>query len=71
MIKTHGYAALTARDALAPFQFERREPGRARVGLLVRRGRPRRAPGEHLVHGTGLRAPGEERRTRRLERRDG
>jgi len=27
MIKTHGYAALTAKDALAPFQFERREPG--------------------------------------------
>ncbi len=27
MIKTHGYAALTAKDALAPFEFERREPG--------------------------------------------
>jgi len=27
MIKTHGYAALSAKDALAPFQFERREPG--------------------------------------------
>jgi uncharacterized zinc-type alcohol dehydrogenase-like protein len=27
MIKTQGFAALTAKDALAPFQFERREPG--------------------------------------------
>jgi len=27
MIKTQGYAALTAKDALAPFTFERREPG--------------------------------------------
>ncbi|MBP7981732.1 MAG: NAD(P)-dependent alcohol dehydrogenase [Arenimonas sp.] len=27
MIKTHGYAALTAKDALTPFAFERREPG--------------------------------------------
>mgnify|MGYP003507997020 FL=1 len=27
MIKTHGYAALTAKDALAPFTFERRAPG--------------------------------------------
>ncbi len=27
MTKTHGYAALTAKDALAPFEFERREPG--------------------------------------------
>jgi uncharacterized zinc-type alcohol dehydrogenase-like protein len=27
MIKTHGYAALTAKDALAPFSFERRAPG--------------------------------------------
>ena len=27
MIKTHGYAALTAKDALAPFAFERRVPG--------------------------------------------
>lgn len=27
MIKTHGYAALTAKDALAPFEFERRTPG--------------------------------------------
>ncbi|MCX7042779.1 MAG: NAD(P)-dependent alcohol dehydrogenase [Gammaproteobacteria bacterium] len=27
MIKTQGFAALTAKDALAPFSFERREPG--------------------------------------------
>ena len=27
MIKTQGFAALTASDALAPFSFERREPG--------------------------------------------
>jgi uncharacterized zinc-type alcohol dehydrogenase-like protein len=27
MIKTNGYAALTAKDALAPFAFERRAPG--------------------------------------------
>ena len=27
MIKTHGYAARSAKDSLAPFQFERREPG--------------------------------------------
>jgi uncharacterized zinc-type alcohol dehydrogenase-like protein len=27
MIKTQGFAALTAKDSLAPFSFERREPG--------------------------------------------
>ncbi|MBC7657476.1 MAG: NAD(P)-dependent alcohol dehydrogenase [Frankiaceae bacterium] len=27
MTKTHGFASLTASDALAPFSFERREPG--------------------------------------------
>ena len=35
MIKTKGFAALTATDALAPFQFERREPGPGDVQIDI------------------------------------
>lgn len=35
MIKTHGYAALTAKDSLAPFTFERREPGPKDVQIEI------------------------------------
>ena len=35
MIKTQGFAALTAKDALAPFSFERREPGPQEVQIDI------------------------------------
>jgi uncharacterized zinc-type alcohol dehydrogenase-like protein len=35
MIKSHGYAARSATDALAPFQFERREPGPRDVRIEI------------------------------------
>ena len=35
MIKTQGYAALAAKDILAPFQFERREPGPGDVQIDI------------------------------------
>ena len=35
MIKTQGFAALTAKDALVPFQFERREPGAQDVQIDI------------------------------------
>ena len=35
MIKSHGYAALSAKDALAPFQFERRDPGPTDVQIDI------------------------------------